>query len=117
VSLAHLQQTMGLVVFAELIDWPYLEEVREHTKDVYQKMLDGTGISMDTWDWLYGLSLPGKWFSMKIGRALVSFTPSLKDMEQSTYYDAGISLAEGSVMPNLSIGAIDQLAEIFPAVR
>lgn len=95
-SLVHQRQTMGLVVFAELIGWPHVEEVREHTKDVYQKMLDGTGVSLAMWDWLYGLSLPGKWFSMKIGRALVSCTPSLKDTEPCSYYDAGISLAEGS---------------------
>jgi hypothetical protein len=70
---------------------------------------------MNMWDWLYGLSLPGKWFSMKFGRALVSCTPSLKDMEPNTYYDAGISLAEGSYWRVCSV--LGRVLGSLPGVR
>jgi len=93
------QQTKGLLTFAEMMRWPYLEEVRDYTNGLRRTMLLGvvnTAASVPVFDWLFGLSLPGKWFSMKIGQVLVHCTPSLKAISTNIYYDAGISLPEAS---------------------
>jgi tetratricopeptide (TPR) repeat protein len=97
VSGVHQLQIDGLLFFAETLKWPYLDEVRVFTKDVYEKVVAGTlAIDANTWDWLYGLSLPGKYFALKICRALVGCTPSLLEMPLNGRFDAGLSLEQVS---------------------
>ena len=94
-SLCHHEQAHGLIRFAELMKWPFLDELRTHVNALYDKGFPA-GTNLHVWEWFYGLSLPGKYFSSKIGATLVLCTPSLAMMKASTYFDAGISLPEAS---------------------
>jgi tetratricopeptide (TPR) repeat protein len=92
-SLIHEQQVEGLLLFAERMKWPYINELRDYAEDVYSNLRGGTGIDIDLHDWLYGLVLPGKWFSFKIMTALILCTPSIKSQTGiSRYYECGLSL-------------------------
>ncbi|KAJ7017007.1 prion-inhibition and propagation-domain-containing protein [Mycena alexandri] len=76
-SRVHEQQVGGLLLFAERIKWPYINEVRDFAEDVYANLRSGATIPPDLYDWLFGLTLPGKWMSFKIMSALICCTPSL----------------------------------------
>ena len=92
-SLIHEQQVEGLLLFAERMRWPYINEVRDYAEDVYSNMHAGTTINIDLHDWLYGIMLPGKWFAFKIMTALILCTPSIKDEAGiAPYFDCGLVL-------------------------
>ncbi|KAH6626043.1 prion-inhibition and propagation-domain-containing protein [Chaetomium sp. MPI-SDFR-AT-0129] len=92
-SLVHEQQVEGLLHFAERIKWPYINDVRDYAEDVYSTLRSGSTINMHLHDWLYGLTLPGKWFAFKIMTALILCTPGLKDkVGIAHYFDCGLSL-------------------------
>jgi hypothetical protein len=92
-SLIHEQQVEGLLLFAERMRWPYINEVRDYAEDVYSNMRAGTTISIDLHDWLYGIMLPGKWFAFKIMTALILCTPSIKEKAGiAPYFDCGLVL-------------------------
>ena len=91
-SKVHAQQVEGLLCFAELMRWPYINETREFAEEAYSELRGGKTISIDLHDWLYGLVLPGKWFSYKIMAALICCTPSLvKPLGVAPYLDCGLS--------------------------
>lgn len=92
-SLIHEQQVEGLLLFAEQMKWPYINEVRDYAEDVYSNIRGGSTVNIHLHDWLFGVILPGKWFAFKIMTALVLCTPSIKDrIGVSPYYDCGLSL-------------------------
>lgn len=92
-SLIHEQQVEGLLLFAERMKWPHINELRDYAEDVYSNLRAGATININLHDWLYGLILPGKWFSFKIMTALILCTPSIKSKAGvSWYYDSGLSL-------------------------
>lgn len=92
-SLIHEQQVEGLLLFAERMRWPYINEVRDYAEDVYSSVLAGGSIDVDLYDWLYGIVLPGKLFAVKIMRALILCTPSMKDKAGiAPYWDCGLVL-------------------------
>ncbi|KAL2841154.1 hypothetical protein BJY01DRAFT_249685 [Aspergillus pseudoustus] len=96
-SRVHEQQAEGLLVFAEAIKWPYINEVREHVKDVYRSVLAGGDIGFYLHDWMVGVMLPGKWFSFTIMSALIMSTASIaEDLGAAPYYESGLSLPESS---------------------
>ena len=96
-SLVHEQQVEGLLVFADRIKWPFINEVREYAEDAYSNLRGGATININLHDWLFGLTLPGKWFSLKIINALVQCTPSIRDEAgEATYFDCGLSLPNRS---------------------
>ena len=96
-SLVHEQQVEGLLLFADRIKWPFITEVREYAEDAYSNLRGGATININLHDWLYGLTLPGKWFSLKIINALVQCTPSIRDQAgEATYFDCGLSLPNRS---------------------
>ncbi|KXN81750.1 Small glutamine-rich tetratricopeptide repeat-containing protein 2 [Leucoagaricus sp. SymC.cos] len=96
-SLIHGQQVEGLLLFAEKIKWPYMNEVRDYAEDVYSELRGGGTVDVHLHDWLFGLVLPGKWFAFKIMSALILCTPGLKDtVGVAYYYDCGLSVSRRS---------------------
>lgn len=96
-SVIHEQQVEGLLLFAERIKWPYINELRDCAEDMYSNLRGGETLDVDLHDWLYGLTLPGKWFSFKIMTALVLCTPSIRDVTGiSSYYECGLALPTSS---------------------
>ena len=96
-SLVHERQVEGLLLFAERIRWPYINEVRDFAEDVYGNLRSGAMISCHLHDWIFGMMLPGKWMSFKIMAALVLSTPSVSGkLGVARYYDCGLSLPRKS---------------------
>jgi tetratricopeptide (TPR) repeat protein len=96
-SHVHEQQVEGLLHFAERIKWPYINEARNYAEDVYGNLRSGQVIEFHLHDWLYGMTLPGKWMSHKVMAALVLCTPSIsKSLGVAHYYDCGLSLPKQS---------------------
>ena len=92
-SLIHEQQVEGLLLFAERMRWPYINEVRDYAEDVYSSVRAGGKINIHLYDWLYGIVLPGKWFAFKIMTALILCTPGIKDKAGiAPYFDCGLVL-------------------------
>jgi tetratricopeptide (TPR) repeat protein len=92
-SLIHEQQIEGLLLFAERMRWPYINEVRDYAEDVYGSVRAGGMIGIDLHDWLYGIVLPGKWFAFKIMTALILCTPGIRDKAGiAPYFDCGLVL-------------------------
>ncbi|KAG0053515.1 hypothetical protein BGZ83_000932 [Gryganskiella cystojenkinii] len=92
----HEQQIDGLVRFADLMDWPYMESLRPQAETVYANMLGGEIISSHIWDWLFGVIVPGKYTSFKIMTALVLLTPETKHLESAPCYDSGLKLEDAT---------------------
>lgn len=96
-SHVHEQQVEGLLLFAERMRWPYINEVRDYAEDVYGNLRGGATIPSHLHDWLFGLTLPGKWMSFKIMAALVLCTPSISaKLGIAPYYECGLSLPKQS---------------------
>ncbi|KAJ3571326.1 hypothetical protein NP233_g3826 [Leucocoprinus birnbaumii] len=96
-SLIHSQQVEGLLLFAEKMKWPYINEVRDYAEDAYISLRAGGTVDIHLHDWLFGIILPGKWFSFKIMTALVLCTASIKEkVDVAHYYECGLSLPKRS---------------------
>ncbi|KAL1914536.1 uncharacterized protein VTP21DRAFT_8161 [Calcarisporiella thermophila] len=96
-SHVHEKQVEGLLRFAEILKWPYMNETRDYAEDIYSNLRSGSTINLNLWDWLFGTVLPGKWAAHKIMTALVLCTPSLvKDLRIAKYFDNGLSLPNQS---------------------
>ncbi|KAL2810627.1 hypothetical protein BJX63DRAFT_434144 [Aspergillus granulosus] len=96
-SLVHERQAEGLLIFAERIKWPYLDEIRERVHSRYTELLSGTNLPLQLYDWVHGISLPGAWFAYKIMSALIRCTPSLTDDPGiAHYFHCGLSLPQVS---------------------
>ncbi|GJJ75445.1 hypothetical protein EMPS_07803 [Entomortierella parvispora] len=92
----HEQQIDGLVRFADLMDWPYMESLRPQAETVYARLVSGETVSSHIWDWLFGVIIPGKYISFKIMTALVLLTPETKHLEPAPRYDSGLKLEDVS---------------------
>ncbi|KFY39475.1 hypothetical protein V494_03966 [Pseudogymnoascus sp. VKM F-4513 (FW-928)] len=95
-SSVHERQVEGLLLFAERMKWPFINEVRDYAEDVYTNLRGGETIDIHLHDWLFGLVLPGKWFSFKIMTALIMCTKPVKDIGAAHYYECGLSLPKRS---------------------
>lgn len=96
-SLVHEKQIEGLLRFAELLRWPFMNETREYAEDVYGDLRGGKTLSSHIFDWIFGLVLPGQWAAYKLITVLVLCTPSLaKEIGESAYYHSGLSLPKQS---------------------
>jgi tetratricopeptide (TPR) repeat protein len=96
-SHVHEQQVEGLLLFAERMRWPYINEVRDYAEDVYGNLRGGATIPFHLHDWLFGMTLPGKWMSFKVMAALVLCTPSISaKLGTAHYYECGLSLPKQS---------------------
>jgi hypothetical protein len=78
-SLCHEQQVEGLILFAERMKWPWINDVRDYAEEVYSSLRSGQVVPMHLHDWLFGITLPGQWFSFKIMTALILCTPSMNE--------------------------------------
>lgn len=63
-SLVHEKQVEGLLKFAEILKWPYLNETCDAVEDVYSDLRYGKTIPFDLYDWIFGLVLSGKWMNI-----------------------------------------------------
>jgi hypothetical protein len=92
---SHVQarQVEGLLRFGEIMKWPYLGETRDFVENAYLELLGGKTVGINLWDWLFGVTLPGKWFSFKIMTVLVTATPSLSNHGAAPYFNSGISFS------------------------
>jgi tetratricopeptide (TPR) repeat protein len=96
-SRVYARQTEGLVLFAERMRWPYLEEVGNYAETVYGDLVGGQTIPSHLHDWMYGMMLPGKWFAFKIMSALIICSRSIRrKIGLAPYYDCGDLLPQAS---------------------
>ena len=94
-SNVHERQVEGLLIFAERMNWPYINEVRDFAEDAYAKQQSGEMTSYNLFDWLFGMTLPGKWMSHKIMTVLVLCTPSIAAEVDTAYYnECGLSIPQ-----------------------
>jgi hypothetical protein len=93
-SLIQEQQIAGLIRFAELMDWPYLNTARPKIEYAYRNLQSGNSANSHVWDWLFGLCLPGKYYSFKAMTTLIHFTTQTYDLGPAPYYDSGLMLTE-----------------------
>jgi len=84
-------QIDGLVRFAELLKWPYLDTARTVIEDTALRLSCGEGVGASTADWIYCTSLPGKWASLHAMSTLVECTPDL-DIDYFPFFEGGLSL-------------------------
>ncbi|KAM5378550.1 hypothetical protein ACJZ2D_004504 [Fusarium nematophilum] len=91
-SHCHAAQVEALVCFAQHIKWPYLDELRSCSRDAWKKTTAGAIDSCLVQDWLLGLTLPGKWMSLKLMACLVEMSPSVSRIPQAASFDHGLSL-------------------------
>ncbi|KAL3462101.1 hypothetical protein BJX64DRAFT_299733 [Aspergillus heterothallicus] len=118
VSRVHEQQEEGLIEFAKSIKWPYLDEATTRIKSAYAQLHSGGKQELPSTihDWLYGLTLPGKWFAYNVMTALVKCTSSLTD-------SLGVSPGQyfGLVLPGVSYwrdrGPLGRVLAALPAVN
>lgn len=86
------QQMDGLLTFAKDMEWEYLDETREFAEQAswkYKNFFQSSGLATD---WSYGLTLPGKWMSLKIMATLIHSSPSTRQLGPAQDYDDGVSL-------------------------
>lgn len=96
-SRCHEQQVEGLIPFAEHMKWPWVNDVRDYAEEAYSNLRGGQLLPSHLQDRLFGLTLPGRWFSFKIMSALILCTPSLTPtLGVAPYYDCGLSLPRKS---------------------
>lgn len=92
-SHVHERQVEGLLIFAERMKWPYINEVRDFAEDAYTNLQGGQIVPFHLYDWLFGMTLPGRWMSHKIMTALILCTPSITtEAGAAYYYECGLSL-------------------------
>ncbi|KAK6521885.1 hypothetical protein TWF506_002088 [Arthrobotrys conoides] len=95
-SKIHERQVEGLIVFAERMKWPWVHEVREAAEDVYSKIRGGAVTPFHVVDWIFGLTLPGEWMSLKIMSAMMLLTDSVKNQGTAPFYDCGFATPQKS---------------------
>lgn len=95
-STVHQRQVAGLLFFAARMKWPHTGELRMYAEEAYATLFTGGNLPLDVHDWLFGMSLPGRWAAFKVMVAMVLCTPSVKELGERALYDCGLSLPEGS---------------------
>jgi tetratricopeptide (TPR) repeat protein len=96
-SLVYEPQVEGLLDFAVKMKWPFINEVRDVVEEAYSNLRSGQTLPFHLHDWLFGMTLPGHWFSFKIMSALIACTLSIRDsLGFAPSYDCGLSLPKRS---------------------
>jgi hypothetical protein len=104
-SLCHERQAEGLILFAQHMEWPWINEARDFAGHVNARELAGSLnaskrnsllTTMCLYNWIYGLMLPGKWFRFHIVTALIRCGPGVTGEETpaAARFDCGLSLPE-----------------------
>ncbi|KIM86353.1 hypothetical protein PILCRDRAFT_322985 [Piloderma croceum F 1598] len=91
-SRVQARQIDGLLRFAEIMEWPQISEMRDYVENVYVDFVGGKTVTVDLWEWLFGIMLPGKFYASKIMSALVTATPSLGSYGAIPYVNLGFNL-------------------------
>ncbi|KAJ1569243.1 hypothetical protein HK405_007900 [Cladochytrium tenue] len=91
-SKVHERQVDALIQFAKLMKWPYVMSMRGELETMYAEIIGGKHVAPEIWDWLFGLTLPGKYFSNKIMSCILLATPETSKLGISRYYDSGLVL-------------------------
>lgn len=100
----HARQSEGLIRFAEYLAWPYLDEARQNIESLYNSLIASpSNVNHYLTDWLYGLSLPGKYFRHQIMCCLVLATPSIRNIGSALYYNNGIVVGDRSYWPKRTV--------------
>ncbi|KAK6226119.1 TPR domain containing protein [Colletotrichum tabaci] len=73
-----VQQTNGILRFAEEMQWPYLSEIRETAAKWLTPEASNIIIDIRAWDWMGGLVLPGTMFPMAMIGTLYGMSPTLR---------------------------------------
>jgi tetratricopeptide (TPR) repeat protein len=106
VSTISKQQIEGIIRFAEEMQWPYLNEVREHAPRVCNDVSKGQCWIAVLHDWFCGLSLPGARFAHNIMPALIFCSPSRPEaLEYYCQFEGGTT---GVIFQNNRTGEFDQ---------
>lgn len=103
VSLVHRRQTEGLIKFAEMIKWPYIDEARRYIENAYNQLTSGQLHNFDMMDWLFGVVLPGKVFRHCILSSLVWSCSSSREFKSPPFYDCGLVLPSRSYWPQRTV--------------
>ncbi len=100
----HQRNTEGLIRIAEALAWPYMDETRRCLETAYFDLTSGTSAaSYDTYDWLFGLIMPGKFFRHRLMCTLVDATPSIRNWHGAPYFDNGIIVRNKSYWPKRTV--------------
>ncbi|KAL2674991.1 hypothetical protein Neosp_011171 [[Neocosmospora] mangrovei] len=91
-ELVHDEQIEGLVRFAELMEWPGLDEMPEFLEPRGATVLPSAMGTHKLLDWTFGTVLPGSGYVCTIMPALVLATPSLLRMGEPAQPSAGLVL-------------------------
>jgi hypothetical protein len=100
----HRRQAEGLIRFGETLSWPYMDEARNYIENAYQDLISNKQtVDLDTCDWLYGLSLPGKIFRHRIMCCLVYASSSIRSFNPAPFWDNGLVVKNKSYWPRRSV--------------
>lgn len=103
-SRVHEQQAEGLLLFAQKLQWPYLDEARACVEGAYATVSEAHDVNPHLWDWLYGVVLPGKSFAYTVMCSLLRCTPGIDDrLRGLAFDDSGIVLRDKSYWRSRSV--------------
>jgi tetratricopeptide (TPR) repeat protein len=98
------QQLEGLFLFAERMQWPYLEAVRPCAKKACEDWLAlHEPIYPVQMDWLFAVMLPGKHFAHVLMAMLVLSTPAIQSVGMAPNSECGVALPECSYWRSRSV--------------
>ena len=104
VAAQHQLQAEGLIRFGETLSWPYMDEARKYIENAYQDLISNKQtVDLDTCDWLFGLTLPGKIFRHRIMCCLVYASPSVRSFNPAPFWDNGLVVRNKSYWPRRSV--------------
>ncbi|KAK2805524.1 hypothetical protein FQN50_006148 [Emmonsiellopsis sp. PD_5] len=90
ISKVQERQIEGLTYFAKAMKWPHLEEACQQIPKAY----DLKNSNRNLHDWMFGLTLPGKWFAVTLMASLVACTPSAGLSTGPDNYNCGLVLPD-----------------------
>jgi hypothetical protein len=100
----HQRNVESLLRTAEALSWPLMDEMRHCLETAYVDLASGTsGASFDTYDWLFGLVMPGKYYRHRVMCTLVDTTPSIRSWGGAPFYDNGIVVKNKSYWPKRTV--------------
>jgi hypothetical protein len=104
VAMQHSQQAEGLIRFGEALSWPYMDEARSYIENAYQNLISSKRtVDLDTCDWLYGLTFPGKIFRHRLMCCLVYASPSIRSINPAPFWDNGLVVKNKSYWPKRTV--------------
>lgn len=98
------QQIEGLLKFEDEMRWPYRDMVETGLTDALRKIQAGAAVGTHTCDWLFGLCLLGKYYSVKALTVLLLLSPpDLAKLGIAPYYHGGLMLMDRTYWRTTSV--------------